>query len=198
MGRFADVALGKRATKPVDLVLDGGTVARVAVRPLNALELGRVVAEARAYSIAEMRRARKDDTREPPEPREGERLYDLGHMAATLAIACEDPDQPGVRYFDSTDEILLHLDADRIALLYEQQQAWQDACSPRPSRMDAGAFIAMVMTLAGEDEGSADSPFELLRPALRLSWARTIARLYASSLTPRSRSGSDSDAADVS
>ena len=192
MAKFADIARGTRATRTVDLPLDGDAVAKVLVRPLNGLETGRVVAEARAYAIAEVRKARKDDSREPPEPKEGERLYDLGYMAATLAVACEDPAAPGTPFFTDAQEILQHLDADRIVLLYEQQQAWQDACAPSPARMDAGAFLAMVVTLAGEDEGSADSPFDRLRPALRRSWARTIASLYANSLTPKSRSGSPS------
>lgn len=189
MSRFAEVARGTRATKVVDLPLSGDVTVKVAIRPMNGLELGRVVASARAYAIAEIRKARKDDTREPPEPKEGDRLFDLGYMVATLEVACEDPEKPGTSFFGGTAEILEALDADRIALLYEHQQAWQDHCSPRLSKMGSAEFVAMVFGVAGEDESSLDSPFARLRPALRLSWARTLARLYVNSLTPKSEGG---------
>ena len=192
MSRFAEVVRGTRATKVVELPLARDVSVKVAVRPLNGLEFGRVIAAARAYAIAEVKKARRDDTREPPEPKEGDRLFDLGYMVSTLDIACEDPEKPGTPFFDGTAEILEALDADRIALLYEQQQAWQDYCSPRLSKMGNAEFAAMVFGVAGEDESSIDSPFALLRPALRLSWARTLARLYVNSLTHKSEDGDSS------
>lgn len=185
MARFADIAKGTRATKIVELPLGADEVVKVAVRPMNGLELGRVIAEARAYALAEMKRARPDDPRELPEPKEGDRLYDLGHMVATLATACEDPEKPGAPFFESAQEILDALDADRIALLYEEQQSWQDHCSPRLAKMTQDQFIAIVFDMSKEDEGSPDSPFDRLRPALRRSCARTLARLYMGSLMPK-------------
>lgn len=185
MGRFQEIARGTAATKVVDLPLSGGEPVKVAVRPLNGAELGRVIGDARAYALAEKRRAFPDDTRPLPEPKEGDRLYDLGHMAATLLAACEDPDKPGTPFFGSREEILDGLDSDRIVLLYEQQQAWQDHCAPRVDRMNREDFFKLTFDLGQEDEGQPDSPFARLRPSLRLSWARTIARLYMGSLTPR-------------
>lgn len=185
MSRFLDITRGTLALKVVDLPLAGAETVKVAVRPLNGAELGRVISDACAYALTEKRRAFPDDARPLPEPKEGDRLYDLGHMVSTLVLACEDPEKPGTPFFASKGEILDGLDSDRIALLYEEQQAWQDRCSPRVDRMDREEFFKLVLSLSQEDEGQPDSPFARLRPSLRLSWARTIARLYLGSLAPR-------------
>ena len=60
--------------------------------------------------------------------------------------------------------------------------------------MDAGEFIALVLRLAEEGASDdADDPLVMLRPSLRLSFARTLARQYQTSLTRKSASGSASE-----
>jgi hypothetical protein len=194
MPRFADIARGTRATKTISLPLPGvEQPIAVLVRPLNGLELGRTVAQARAYAIAEIEKARpQGDTRPIPEPKEGDRLFDLGSMVATLLLACLDPasppgaSTPGVPFFASADEILSELDVERIVLLYEEQQLFQDECAPRPARMSGEAFIALVVGESALEEDAAEGPFSRLRRTLQGISFRTLARLYVTSQWPRS------------
>jgi hypothetical protein len=180
MGRFSAIAKGTRATRPVVLAYGGADVP-LAVRPLNAAEEADALAEGRAYAVGKGIAA----------PAPTDRLYEIGYMASTLVLGCVDADDPAAPFFASAAEVLDNLDTDRIAYLYEQQQAWQDWCSPRPKDMDAGEFIALVLRLAEEGAGAdADDPLVMLRPSLRLSFARTLARQYQASLTRRSPSGS--------
>lgn len=199
MSRFADIQKGTRARKPITLELSGDATIEIAVRPLNGAELGTVIARARAYAVAQMEAQNKAAgiDRALPEPKAGDPLYDLGMMAATLLLACSDPKSPEaapVPMFASAEEILTGLDPDRIALLYEQQQLWQEHCSPRPRHMDGGDAIAWAMRLAEEDASSDDSPFVKLAPSLRLSWARTISGLFLTSLRPKSSPSSPNEA----
>lgn len=180
MGRFSAIAKGTRATRPVVLSYGGADVP-LAVRPLTGAEEAEALAEGRAYAVGKGIAA----------PGPTDRLYEIGYMAATLVLGCVDADDPGAPFFSSAAEVLDNLDTDRIAYLYEQQQAWQDWCSPRPKDMDAGEFIALVLQLAEEGAGAdADDPLVTLRPSLRLSFARTLARQYQASLARRSPSGS--------
>ena len=180
MGRFSDIAKGTRATRPVVLDYAGAPVA-LAVRPLTGAEEASALADGRAYAVG----------KGVADPKPTDRLYEIGYMAATLVLGCVDADAPGAPFFASLAEVLDNLDTDRIAYLYEQQQAWQDWCAPRPKDMDAGEFIALVLRLAEEGAGAdADDPLVMLRPSLRLSFARTLARQYVSRLTPSGDSGS--------
>lgn len=200
MARFADIARGTRATQPVKLPLPGiADAVDVLVRPLNGLELGSVVARARAYAIEEIKKARSaDDARAIPEPKEGDRLYDLGEMAATLLLACLDPAAPERPFFADIDEILGGLDAERIVLLYEEQQLWQDHCAPRPKGMGGDQFMAMVLQEAALEEEAAEGPFSRLRRTSQQISFRTLARLYMHSLQRRSPPSSDAEPAPLS
>lgn len=183
MGRFSAIARGTRATRPVVLSY-GGVDVPLAVRPLTGAEEAEALAEGRAYAVGKGIAA----------PGPTDRLYEIGYMAATLVLGCVDADDPAAPFFASAAEVLDNLDTDRIAYLYEQQQAWQDWCSPRPKNMDAGEFIALVLRLAEEGAGAeADDPLVTLRPSLRRSFARTLARQYMSRLTPSGGSGSASE-----
>jgi hypothetical protein len=192
MPRLCDIARGTRATKPVKLPLSGlDDPVDVLVRPLNGLELGAVVARARAYALDEMRKARpNDDSRPLPEPREGDRLFDLGSMAATLLLACLDPEHPERPFFGDMAEILSELDAERIVLLYEEQQLWQDECAPRPRTMNGAAFMALVMGEAALEEEAADGPFAHLPRTLQRISFRILAKQHVSSLLAKSASSS--------
>jgi hypothetical protein len=109
-------------------------------------------------------------------------------------VVAEDPAKP---FFDGgQDQILAHLDADRIALLYEQQQAWQDECSPRVTQMNGGEFILKVMEVANAKAD--EDPLARLRLNMRLHWERTLAGQYMSLLAAKSSSGDASEASTTS
>lgn len=196
MSRFADIAKGTRALRVVPLPLAEDVTVEVAVRPLNGAEMGQAQALARAYALAEMEKARGDSARPLPEPKEGDRLFDLGYMAATLAIACVDPKDSKTPFFAGAEEILSELDPDRIVLLYEEQQAWQDRCAPPARKLGPMGLMGLVAQLAAEEEDAAESPFLRLRPFIRLSFARTLARMLMSFPQLKSPSGSIDASAD--
>jgi hypothetical protein len=184
--RFSDIAKGTLATKAITLPLHGAEHP-LAVRPLNGAEQGDTFAAARAYAVS----------KGVAEPKPGDRLYDLGLMAATIALGCVCSDDATKPFFDGgQDQILAHLDADRIALLYEQHQAWQDECSPRASKMSGAEFFVKVMEVANAKAD--EDPLARLRPSTRLDWERTLAGLYMISLQDKSSSGESSESSTTS
>lgn len=178
---FSLLQRGTAALRTVVLPMPSGVDVSVDVRPLNGMELGSVIARAREYATANGVK----------EPKEGDELYRLGQMAHTLAIACSKPGEPDTLFFDSADEVLAGLDPDRIVLLYEEQQAWQDRCAPRAVSLDGKDVLTIALEVAGWEEGQPD-PLLHLRPSLRPIWARTLASLYFASLSSRSDTSSAS------
>lgn len=198
MSRFSLILKGTKATNPVDLPLDGGTSAKLLVRPLNGREVGECVARARSFAVAELAKEAErcgQDAKAIPEPREGDRLYDFGYMLAALLFGCLDSEDARVPFFASVDEILDGLDVDRIALLYEAQQAWQEQCAPRPKGMDGRGYIDMISALASEEDDDAESPFFKLPRSTQLTFLRTLTRQFATSLVRNSQPSSAVDSA---
>lgn len=179
--RFSQLTKGTRAVKRVAFPMLDGTQVECAVRPLLGVEDVEVIAAARAFAMSHG----------VAEPTERDDLYQRGKWASTLLKGCVDPDAPDVAFFSSVEEILENLDVDRIALLVEQQQQWQDECSPRLSGMTHDEYVKSVVSiaLAGVEE---ELPFSKWRPSLRESWARSTAALALSSLEPKSGSGKGS------
>lgn len=177
---FSALTKGIRATKAIEFPY-AGQVLELYVRPLLGGEEGDALAWGRAYAVEKGIK----------EPREGDALYEIGVMAATVAAGCVlGPDDPDGLFFDGgPEQVLKFLDRDRIAYLYEAQQYWQDECSPRVSRVDGQDYIAYVLACAGAAEGA--DPLAMLRPVTRASFVRTLASQHLASLELRSRSGSD-------
>lgn len=186
--KFSSLLLGTRATKRVELPI-GDARHPLLVRPLTGSEIADVLQRARDFAKA----------RGSTEPKEGDRLYDLGYMVATLVIACADVDNPAAPFFDQGEaQILAALDTDRITLLYEEQQAFQDECAPRPKEMSANQYMQLVLECAAK-EADAESPFEKLAPGLRRNFVHTLARQHVILLRDRLQPGSPSlmDGSDV-
>jgi hypothetical protein len=181
--KFSDVLRGTRATRDVVLPIWGQDVP-LAVRPLNGLETSMVLERGRAFAVA----------KGVSDPKDGDRLYDLGLMAHTLAIACVDREGTEKPFFDGgVEQILEALDADRIVLLYEAQQALQDECAGRITKLDPATYMAKVVEVAEAKEN--EDPLADLRPSMRRAWERTTAAQLWSLLRSRSASTSSSDAA---
>jgi hypothetical protein len=172
MGKFHQIANGARATKRVSVPYgsddDGGEIVCL-VRPLKGHELASALENARAFA----------KSRGLEEPKPGAQLYELGLWVHTILLGCRCEEDTEAPYFDSAEQILEHLDPDRIALLYEHQQRWQDECSPRQHQLSEVEYVASVLEMANAGD-EAELPFERWAPALRGSWVRTSARLLAS------------------
>lgn len=194
MSRFSDIRAqivkGSRAVRSVPIPMPWGEDMLVGVRPLIGREHGEVLGRAREYAVSQGLK----------EPKDGDELYRLGQMVYTLVLGCVDPacaaedwpqDKPHAPFFENADEVLEYLDPDRIAMLYEHQQAWQDECAPRPDDMNQGDFFTNVVKAAGWKAGQPDPLLEL-RPILRASFTHILAAQWLSSLSTRSPTSSES------
>lgn len=188
--KFSKIRKGKLATRVIELPLVTGPgeppqLIQVGIRVLSPDETAETLVFARDFAIA----------RKNPDPKPGDPLYELGIRVGTLLLACFDPDAEdplsvSARFFASEKEILgaHEIGRDGIHFLYEHQEAWQDACSPQPSKMGEGEFWKSVMELVNSDDPLA---CERWRPATRASFMRTMAQtlLLLISQMPKSQSG---------
>jgi len=206
MATFGQLAKGTRARKPIQLGLgrarinpatgdwetdEGGTVTTLDVRPINPVEHTTIVESARAFAMS----------KGVANPKDGDELYDDAKVLYTLVLACIDHDssekEPKPFFEGGFDqlhgtELLL---PDHIGYLYEQQQLWQDECSPRFTNQTPGQFMAAVMQAA---EGN-QSFFVGARPGMRWDFTRTLAAAFLNlqTLTSRTSSGSSSSTSET-
>jgi len=162
----------------------------VGLRVLNGDETVDVLERAREFAQA---RGSKD-------PKSGDPLYDFGEMVHRVVIAAVDPDSDPRNpepFFASAEELLgsPHIGRDGIILLAEQQETWQDACSPQANNVTPGQLIEMIGRIATAETSDF---FEQLRPGMRWICMRTLAALYLSSQTDRLSSGSTTEPATTS
>jgi hypothetical protein len=126
-------------------------------------------------------------------PKEGEPEYELGLMVHTLLLACLDHESPPgapAPFFASADQILQHLDRERISYLYTLQQVWQDELSPARKSLDEGEVLGFVLRAA-----DAEDPlrfFEELQPAMLARLLHSTAKQLVTLLRIRSQLGSSS------
>lgn len=190
MAKFSQVAKGATARKRVSFTLMDGTAVECAVIPLLVEADAEILAGARKHAM----------DRGVADPKDGDPLYEQGIWIHTIVRGCVDPDSPENApqpFFDGGAQQILHptlgLDRDRIAFLFEAQQAWQDECSLRPGKLTAGEFFAELVRHAELPEG-AELPFERWRPVLRRSFVRSMAVRLGELLQLRSLLGPDSPA----
>lgn len=180
--KFSLVKHGTRAEKPASFKFYENDVA-ILLRPLSLAE--EIDTAAAAIAMA---------TAKKSEPKPGNAIYDAALMAATLHVCCIDPDSsPEARtsVFDGgVDQVLKELDGDTTALLYEQQQIWQEECSPTLHKVSLGELFNITKKLA-EDE---HDPLAFLRlsPRMRVTLARFMAALLRTSQVLNTEPGSSS------
>lgn len=184
--QFSQLIRGEAARGELEFTLVTGETVRAGTR----LVLGAAEATAleRAFNFAVRRKVPEDKARP------GNSIWELGYSVAVITLGLVDVDDPeGKRaFFDGGEEqVLQHLDPDRIALLYERHRAFQDRSSPRATGMTADQFYAKVVELA-QAEDDDDRPFDSLRPATHRSFTRTLARQHWTLLLAKSPDGSPS------
>ena len=152
----------------------------VDVRPLTSLEEAEALSKARAFAVE----------RGVKEPREGDPVYDRAVRTFFVAASCVDHESPkeAPEAF-CTAEDAWKLDGERIALLYEQQVAWQDEISPRRLTLSEAEYVGYMTALAVAGE---DLPFDLVPLATQRACLRISARQLFGSPTPKSQPTSDS------
>jgi hypothetical protein len=225
MSRFSDILKGKRARQTVvfPALLDhgsflvprgdqGGQVGgkteaaaapvlesapSVAPAPPTLVDLivltgeeeAHVLEKARAFAVG----------KGVPEPKQGEPLFDLGVMVYTLLLAVIDNDSPAGAerpFFDSAEQILQHLDRERVAYLHALQELWQDECAPLRKDLSEQEMLDWVLQLAESEDPQV--PFGKLRPGSLWIYMRSLARLLVRSQDFRSLHGLLSDSDSVS
>lgn len=178
--KLAQMQRGTRAEKPTTVPV-GETRVPALLRPLSAYEETEVIAEATKFA-----------KEKGVEAKDGNAVYDSALYAHTLLRATLDADSPAgarERFYPDAGAILQEYDSDTLAMLHEEQQLWQEECSPSIRSKSFGDMLALTRDLA-----SSDGAFFFIRlsPRTRLNWALTSARLLASSPELRSLLSSDS------
>lgn len=190
MSKLSDLMKGRRARKRgVPFVTLDGVESTVDLTVLSGNDYGRVLEYATAYA-----------ERFGGKPQEGDPLFDHGRDVMTIALGCVDPDSPDdapQSFCSSPDEVLDRLHRDWIKILAERQRFFQDVVSPRRQAMTKDEFYDHIVKLAETPEDSDEDPFDRFAPSLRLSFERTLARIYLQAVstqpTHRSSSGSKSE-----
>jgi hypothetical protein len=168
--KFSKAPVDAPRTAPATVATVGGVEVPCRVRHLMADQEAAVLVDARAFA-----KARGVEDPKPDDP-----LYLFGMMVSTVLRGYLDADAaPGELdpLFDGgVDQILRHLDQDRIAYLWAAQCAFQDTCSGRTVALTDVEVLARVHTIAAADPTDA-GPFTDLRPFQQQQLMRAMAKL---------------------
>lgn len=170
--KFSKIARGHLAREQASVTTIAGDTAEFILRPVLAEDDALILEGTRKFVIKHGE----------PEARVGDPLYDLGIQVHTLVLACMDAEAPEQPFFDGgIEQVMKHLDRDRIALIYQRHERFQDEVSPRKGSLSEKEFFKALVEIAASEEGD-DRPFDSMRPGLLRSFARTTARQLVSSL----------------
>lgn len=180
--KFSQIAKGPQQIEEIELPMVGQKEpVKIGLRVLLDEDDGPILKYARDYAIREG----------VQDPKAGDPIYDVALARASVAASCTDVDSPDKREpFFASPEQVKELDRDRIAYLFERQQVWQDACSPSSKSMGQIEFMAKVLEIAGAGDED-QSPFVSMRPAMLVSFTRTLAKQHMDFLMRKSLYGTD-------
>ena len=155
------------------------------LRVMTGAETADILEEARKLAVA----------RGVADPKETDPLYELGRQVHTLLITCVDVDTIDSKsdpepFFDSAEQILTSLGRDDICYLAEQQEIWQDQCSPQALHITTEQLWEMLAEVKGADGLRF---FGQLRPGLRWSLVHFLANLLLTSQMLNSESSLPDD-----
>jgi len=191
MAKWKAIARGARARKRFEITLqaedpkDPPRVDPVDIVALTGDEEATVLQRTREFA----------QSRGVLDPKEGDPLYELGHMVHTIALALLDYEKPDARepYFDNADEVLKahELGRDGIQFLYRAQKAWQAMSSPGKKIGESPSdYIDRVNEIA---EAKDADFFWQLAPVARESYLLFTAGMLRDCLTLKSLSTSVSE-----
>jgi hypothetical protein len=171
--KFSEAPVEPPRTAPATIATVGGAEMPCKVRHLMAEQEAAVLVDARAFAKA----------RGAEDPRPDDPLYLFGMMVSTVLRGYVDADAPPDRlepFFDGgVEQILRHLDQDRIAYLWAVQGAFQDKCSGRAVALTDAEVLARVHAIAASDSTD-PGPFADLRPFQQQQLMRAMAKLILS------------------
>lgn len=171
--KFSEAHIDPVRTAAATITTIGGVEMPCKVRHLMADQEAAILVDARAFAKA----------RGVEDPRPDDPLYLFGMMVSTVLRGFVDADAPADRlepFFDGgVDQILQHLDQDRIAYLWAVQGAFQDKCSGRAVALTDAEVLARVHAIAAADPTD-PGPFADLRPFQQQQLLRAMAKLILS------------------
>jgi hypothetical protein len=171
--KFSKAPIEPPRTAPATIATVGGVEVGCSVRHLMADQETAILVDARAFA-----KARGVEDPKPDDP-----LYLVGMMVSTVLRGYVDGDAPQGElepFFDGgVDQVLRHLDQDRIAYLWAAQCAFQDACSGRVVKLTDAEVLARVHGIASADPND-PAPFADLRPFQQHQLMRAMAKLILS------------------
>jgi hypothetical protein len=174
--KFSKAPIEPPRTASATVATVAGVEVACKVRHLMADQEAAVLVDARAFA-----KARGVDDPRPDDP-----LYIFGMMVSTVLRGYVDADasttMPGQLdpFFDGgVEQVLRHLDQDRIAYLWAAQCAFQDKCSGRAVALTDVEVLARVHVLAAADPTD-PAPFADLRPFQQQQLMRAMAKLILS------------------
>lgn len=171
--KFSQARVEPPRTAPATIATVTGAEMLCKVRHLMADQEAAVLVDARTFAKA----------RGVEDPRPDDPLYLFGMMVSTVLRGFLDADAPEGEpepFFDGgVEQILRHLDQDRIAYLWAVQGAFQDKCSGRTVTLTDAEVLARVHAIAAA-EPTDPGPFADLRPFQQQQLMRAMARLILS------------------
>jgi hypothetical protein len=171
--KFSAARIDPPRTAPATVATVAGVEMPCKVRHLMAEQEAAILVDARAFA-----KARGVDDPRPDDP-----LYLFGMMVSTLLHGFLDDEAPLDRiepFFDGgVEQILRHLDQDRIAYLWAVQCAFQDKCSGRAAALTDAEVLARVHAIAAAEQTD-PGPFADLRPFQQQQLMRAMAKLILS------------------
>lgn len=189
MSKLSDIVKGRKARKTVPFP---GTIAPAEGAPEVVLDLVVLAGDEEADVFERARAYAK--SKGVDAPKSGDPEYDLGIMVHTLLRACLDHDSPveaPAPFFASAEQILEHLDRERIIYLHTLQQVWQSEISPSGAKALTEDRIWEFIVEAAEQEDPLRF-FEKLPPASLGRLLHFTARRLLTALRSKSLSSSSS------
>lgn len=183
MGLFSQIAKGHRARKrDVSCTTLDGTAFTCELGVIDARQEAQIIDAATKRAVAV-----------GAESKPGGTVFDFEYSVQLVAMSALDPespeDKPALFFDGGAEQIRDSLDRERVLVLAEQQRVHQERTSPHMRTMNVDEMLSRVVTLAAEEEGTAD-PFWTLPRTTQESFVRSMARLLVSLLTDKSASGS--------
>lgn len=209
--KLRDVVKGTRAVKPITFRLANAppppplSAEEAAAGVSSSQDPGLVTVGVRVLTAGEQHiifaRALEDaKSKGVAEWAENNPICRLAQMIRTLELACVDAEKTDEAFFASAAEIESspEIGVDNLVMLFEEHDQWQDECSFQASKHLSFDQMLQVVIEEAERDDNALSPFSRLRPGMRASCTRFLAKLWWDSAKASLRSSSPDESSGTS